>query len=358
MLRNLVFGAAAIAALILTGCDRGPVDAGHQARVVLEIQPPPSEADPGSFIATQAELVRARAVLEDAADSLGLAERWGLESGEAAVERLEAAVRSARMGESRLVELTVVRPDAEEAVEIANAVAEAFVDRRLAAEKRKVGAKLERLQRDLDLQREKLDESRRKMLEAMKKHGVVDLSLGASAAAPAPGGADAEVMRIRATLDALGRLRGEDKVRAAMELGVTRGLGDPGATLANYQEFKVARRQLESAGLGSGHPKVVAVEQELRRLQERLAYEVELGVEALETKLKVAEGVAEAAVREMERSGQARADALEAEMGSLVAKENFDMAKRVYVDRDARLEEVRRQSEESGVGVKIIQKAE
>lgn len=323
MMRVFCVGALAVALSFSMACGKrgeksGDSGSGHRARVVLEVNPPADEADAGMFVETQAQLATTRVVLVAAAQDLDLAERWGEPDLDGAVAKLEPMVKSARIGESKLIELVVEQPDADEATEIANAMARAFVDLLVRAEQQRSEARLERLQSDLDEQRTKLEESRQKMLDIMEKNGVIDIGL-----MPVGGQDDSdeakakELARLRASLGALDSLEGDDRIRAAIELGILRDSKAAGESFSRLQNIQLARHQLEDSGVGTQHPKVVALEAEIEVVRSRLLAQVDASERAVRTRLDVEQVATE--------SLPSRSGALEV----LRAREEYELEKAV-----------------------------
>jgi len=332
MMRVFGFGALAVALFFSMACgkrDSNGAGAGgdHRARVVLEVNPPADEADAGMFVETQAQLATARVVLVATAEDLDLAGRWGEADIDGAVAKLEPMVQSARIGESKLIELVVDRPDAGEATEIANAMARAFVDLLVRAEQQRSEARLERLQNDLDQQRAKLEESRQKMLDIMKEYDVIDLSLTPVEGQAGSDDAEArELARLRASLGALEELEDDDRIRAAIELGIMRDEKAAGDAFSQLQDIQLARHELEDAGVGTQHPKVVALEAEIEAVRSRLLAQVSASERAVRTRLDVEEATSE--------SVDSRSGALEV----LRAREEYEQEKAV-LQRSRRPEE-------------------
>ena len=283
------------AALLLGACEKDGA-AGHRAKVLLNVRS--AGENPEQFIATQAVLIKGQSVLEAAAEGLGLAERWGVTDAAAAAARLAPSVSAAPIERTSLIELAVRLPDAAEAAEIANAIAETFVTRVTESEALRANEQLEKLGKQIEEQQTAVDKKREAMLKLMEEHKIIDLSLnnppwgpGQQQGGLAPGLPKAEieaaVANLQTTIDALESLSGEQLIKAAMDLQLTQpelAVGYP-----EYQKLLVSKQTLLQSGLGSKHPRLVALEQQISSLRQMLLKAGESARDALRSQLELTE---------------------------------------------------------------------
>jgi len=316
----LLFGAALLAA----SCERRNAtssgDGEYRGRVVLEVRAPVENSE--IYIANQVELAKGRTVLEAAAEKLGLAKRWGEKDAAAAAAKLAPMVKTARVGESSLIELIVDRPKPAEAAEIADALAEAFVQWAGDEARAETEAVLEKLEQKIEDQQEKLQESRKRMLDLMEEHKIVDLD-------PPPAAnniARAELPQgLRTAILALERLKGDELIEAALDLGLQ------GPTLnTRYPEYRnlvLARTALLNSGLGSKHPKVVSIGRQIDQVQRMLIDAVVIAKDGLETQLEIAEKASAASERTAKEVAKEQRTEKEASLDYIDLKSEYEREK-------------------------------
>lgn len=234
------------------------------------------------FLRTQYEIIQSRPILYRVVENLNLAKRWGerykadktplLEAEAYAI--LRGAIRVDQYRDTSLISISAVRDNAEEAAEIANAVADVYKAHRL-------DAKMAEITRGLDAMRSELEAQRARVIKAEGEVERLRKELGISLIATGQ-----RVDKIR-----LQQLEG-DRISARVEMLTRKARldqlenlsGDELINAANYmvadQELATLRRQLTDTGvqlqtmlqsLGENHPDVRRVKAALTELERKLA---------------------------------------------------------------------------------------
>jgi hypothetical protein len=265
-------------------------------RVKLEVNPP-TAAVVGKWKETEFKIITASATLQAVVEKLALDREWNL-SASAALERLSGMVEVQEERDSDLLVIEIYSPDPSEASRLANAVADAYEERKKAQEKAKTATALAPHQAELEAQERRLDEKRAKMLAVMKKYDLKDpasfpnlssewrgeagkpaansdpLSAGKDGAARAYLdnllAEDGLARRIRQTEDRLQNAASEDLLDSA----------DASDLGSKYVEANQRLDSLLRSGLDARHPKVQAARAELDDLKQLLIAEAKQKLEA------------------------------------------------------------------------------
>ena len=128
-----------------------------------------------TWLETEFKIITSRETYNRVVRTKGLAKRWNLGNDEnAAVDKLSRMVETNEERGTDLIAIEVYSPKAEEAAELANAVAEAYEERRKDYEKGRSENAVNMLQMELDSQEKKVEEKRVNMLTLMKKYNIID----------------------------------------------------------------------------------------------------------------------------------------------------------------------------------------
>ena len=249
----------------------------------------------------------------------------------------------------------------------------AYRDRRVEEGQRRAATALDTLQNELEVQKDKLEESRVKMLDTMEKFNVVDLSLGSPAwlrgGQPDTGigrivmsakqrefEAEAEIQNLRTTIKALRELSGDELIKAAVNLGVQ----DPTLTqrYPEYQNLLLAKTQLLEGGLGAKHPKVVSVEKQIEMTQTMLLDAVDTTKKALGTQLAMAEQTYANSKETKERTEKESLRERRQSIDYIEAKKDYELNKEMLNNMQAQLAKERIDSRASQTPIVIHEQAE
>jgi hypothetical protein len=126
------------------------------------------------FFATQLEVITAPETLKQVAKKLGLAERWKVQSQDQAIRRLRKMVRATAATGSNLIRVTAQSQDRKEAAELAEEVANAYIERRKKLDQQRVDLVHVTLFQSRKGQELVVEKARTKMIEFVQQLGISD----------------------------------------------------------------------------------------------------------------------------------------------------------------------------------------
>lgn len=243
------------------------------------------------FFATQNRILASRSVARRAARSLGLdhdpdffgipleaRDGWTSRPIDEAAARLQSMLTVEPVQDTRLVNVQVTAGDPDRAATLANAVAEAYIEKTLEDRLGSTVRALEWLGEQLGTLQSELEESELALHRFKQEHNILSVSLEdrqnlIASEIDAFNTALTSARTRRITLNArLGRLRGAD----IDDPGVTDDSGR-GTSLRQMRERLLTKRgELERQRLnrGEGHPEVQALRSEVEQLTEQLSREL------------------------------------------------------------------------------------
>ncbi len=284
-------------------------------------------ADPGAplasarFVENQFDIISSKAVLGKVADTLDLPGRWGLGGREEAVLALEGMVAAEARRSTDMIDIAVRHGDPATAAELANAVADAYRERRrelFADRLAEVEAALGAQER---VQEEKVAAAHRRFIEAAELLGIsnIDPLYSRNGVADETGGlqgllekmqadvfaAETELRTAGSKVTTIAGLEGDSLIRMAAPMG----LGDPefAARHGQYKELQLEAIALRKAGLGERHPQREAVAEQLVAVRGFLlesAEELKAGLEQNLEIARLAHSELEAMYRKLQDSSQ------------------------------------------------------
>ncbi len=304
-----------------------------------------------TWLETEFKIITSRETLLHVVRGKALAKRWNLGNDDnAAVDRLSRMVETNEERGTDLITIEVYSPKMDEAAELANAVSDAYEERRKEYEKSKSEGAVNMLQSELDNQDKKVEEKRVAMLTIMKKYGIIDFNDASGAFHALTGGVrngmettyigqqatmaqyENEVGKLKAQLKALGEVADQDQL---IEIAASMGLDGPTLkeSLPKFHAAKIELAQLTDGGLGNKHPSVVAARGQVQNLKVDLTNAVEGLKKSLDTKVQIAE----AGLKSMqERNSESQTDLV----GEKARQSEYMMAKREYEQQFALLNEM------------------
>ncbi|MCW0218519.1 MAG: polysaccharide biosynthesis tyrosine autokinase [Prosthecobacter sp.] len=235
-------------------------------------------------------------------DKLELEKRWSLPNRQSALAKLRGNLDTQSSVRSDFVTITFYDQDPAMAAEIANAVSQSYMTRRVEVESKQKQEALDMLGKQIAEQEQLRDQARLKMQEARKKGGIVGEWFSNGSNSTTPGAnlrttednmvmtreqallqADLEVQSLSAEIDQLSKLDGDQLVARASGLKLENA--NVTGMLGELNSKQVAREGLVNAGRGRNHPDVLGVDSEIA-LQKKLILEaVEAHLAALQTRL-------------------------------------------------------------------------
>ncbi|HMO51375.1 MAG TPA: polysaccharide biosynthesis tyrosine autokinase [Kiritimatiellia bacterium] len=138
------------------------------------------------FLRTEFEVIQSRAILSQVLDRLNLQQRWsardenrgGLIPRNICMEILEKSVRVTQYRDTTLIEIQVYRDDAEEAMQIANEIAEVYRDYRQSLKRSEIRSSVQALENELLKQQQKVNEAEEELERIRSDLGVITLTRG------------------------------------------------------------------------------------------------------------------------------------------------------------------------------------
>lgn len=137
------------------------------------------------FLRTQYEIIRSKPILYEVINRLNLQEVWG-DDGEkipkgTAYKILQASLSVSQFRDTNLISLTASRKDPEEAMRIANELADVYRDQRLEMKQKEMTRALDALRRELETQQQKVAAAEQKVEQIRQDLDITVLSEGANA---------------------------------------------------------------------------------------------------------------------------------------------------------------------------------
>ncbi|MBP7950780.1 MAG: polysaccharide biosynthesis tyrosine autokinase [Verrucomicrobiales bacterium] len=258
----------------------------------------------GTWLETEFKIITSRETLLRVVKSQNLVKKWNLGNDEnLAVDRLAKKVEPQEERGTEMISIEVFSSNPQEAADLANAVADAYEERRKEYEKGRSSAAVDVLEMELDAQEKKAEEKRVAMLGIAKKHGIVDFNPVASTWTGVGGGVDTGAQAVfMTTMQDMTRLETET-LAFEEQLNAIKNLeGDPLLTVASqlnlegpnlkiflpkYHEFKLELESLMLNGLGNKHPKVLTLRKQIEETQKMLASEIEGLKKSLDAKITI-----------------------------------------------------------------------
>lgn len=278
------------------------------------------------FLKTEFEVIQSRTILSSVLDRLNLQQRWssrednkgGMIPRNICMDILEQSVRVNQYRDTSMIEIMVFRDDPDEAMQIANEIAEVYRDYRQSSKRGEIRASVQALENELLKQQQKVNEAEEDLERIRQESGVVTFNRGMRIDNLRLQQMEAD--RIAARVDMLTRKARVDQLDAL----VGEELMNASAYMVNDQSLLNLRRQLVDAEvqlklmmetMGANHP-------EVRRTQ--------AGVNELKTKLEDALNGLKAGVLADYEVARTRFEALDAELAE-VRKEDIQAQAEKYL---------------------------
>ncbi len=236
-----------------------------------------------NFLETQFKIITSRETLLRVVNQKNLKTRWDMTEDDA-VSKLSRMIETEEERGTEIMNIEVYSTKWDEAAELANAVREAYEQRRRETEQERVSRIVKVLDNRLNSQEDEVEAARVEMMTLMKQYGIVDMSIMTGRGiTPHIGTSDdsyqqskrselemqMEVGTLKAQLKNLQALTGEKLIESAMQLGIKDDTIMNFA--AKYKTDKVEYQRLTHSGFGKRHPKVVGlfmqIEEEKRILE-------------------------------------------------------------------------------------------
>ncbi len=303
-----------------------------------------------TFLETEFKKITARETLMRVVRSMNLAKVWNLDNEQQAVDKLTRMVEPAEERGTEIIAIEVYSTKPKEAADLANAVADAYEERRKEQEKKRNEDAVNMLQMELESQERKVEEKRIAMLNIMKKYDIVDLSGIAGVFHSLTGNVDngqtedyksmvlsttkmeQEVATMEAQLNVLKKLEGDQLIEQASTMNIE-GLSIK-EFWPKFQNAKLELESLKANGLGNKHPTVMGLRSQVAGLQTILADAVEGVKKSLDSRIDIAK----AGLKKVQEMKDGQQSSL---VGDKARHSEYLMAKKEYEQQFALLNEMR-----------------
>lgn len=273
----------------------------------------------GQWLETEFKIITARETMLRVVRKLGLAKKWNLGTDEnTAIAKLTGMVETSEERGTDIISIEVYSPKPDEAAELANAVADAYEDRRKETEKGRSESAINMLAMELDDQRKQVDSKRIEMIRLMKQFGIIDFS-GMSGWVGAENNVSnsdqptyiqarqhqedfrREVTNLELQLNALLAIKDRDRlIEYAGTLNIE-GMSIK-ETLPKFRAMQLEVGFLKDGGLGDKHPRVIAARGQVESMGKQLTQAVESFKDTIRTRIDIAK----ASLKALETSTEAK----------------------------------------------------
>lgn len=305
----LVFATAAIITYIMPRKYRGRVEMKIE-RLQTKVQVFQRSTDdfmaPSDVvIKNEFESITKPETLYPVVDKLDLQKRWAMPNRQATLGKLRGNLDTQSSVRSDFVVIEYFDQEPAVAAEIANAVAQSYMTRRVEVESKQKQEALAMLGKQIEEQERLRDLARVKMQEAKKKGGIVGEWFTSGTNSTAPGAnlrttgdsmvvtreqalltADMEVQSLTAEIEELSKLDGDELVARASGLKLENT--NVSSMMADLQKLQVTREGLVNAGLGRKHRDVVGVDSQIALSKKLILEAVKSHLAALQTRMESA----------------------------------------------------------------------
>jgi polysaccharide biosynthesis transport protein len=268
----------------------------YRAWVTLEVSPPAVEvmdeerervSSPNSWelVATQVALLRSRSLAERVAQDLNLASNPDfVEQVGDASSRLRAAAGRVHAGlnvdvpkEGRVIEFSYVSESPQLAAQIANAIAEAFINSNLQRRYEASAYARNFLQRQIARTRTDLERSERQLVSYAQAQGIINTGTG-EGGSPSGDGASLQGASLVALNQALAdatarRIAAEGAYRQARSTGATAEVNESTQALRQSRAALEAEYQQKRATMKPEHPEMLSLRSQIDELGRQISSE-------------------------------------------------------------------------------------
>lgn len=311
----LVFAAAAVITYIMPRKYRGLVEMKIE-RMQTKVQVFQRNADdfmaPSDVVVkNEFESITKPETLYPVVDKLDLQKRWSLPNRQSALARLRGNLDTQSSVRSDFVTIEFYDQDPAVAAEVANAVSQSYMTRRVEVESKQKSEALAMLAKQIEEQEQLRDLARQKMQDARKKGGIVGEWFSNGMSSTTPGAnlrttedsmvvtreqallqAELEVQSLTAEIAELSKLEGDELVARASGLKLENS--NITGMLAELNTKQVGREGLVNAGRGRKHPDIIGIDSEITLQKKLILDAVKAHVAALQTRLESASARREA----------------------------------------------------------------
>jgi polysaccharide biosynthesis transport protein len=305
------------------------------------------------FIPTQFSIIRQKEILYPVIEGLRLEQKWGFRNKDMAYRKLQDMIRLNEVRNTELISISVLSTDKNEAMEIANAIAEEYRRKRVLDQTQWANKSLSQLEDEVQKQRKRVDDLQAEMVRIARESNVIDLNPNS-----VEEGMQAEstvlmtveqqvaterlrVASLRAKYEQLSNMTDEQIMRSIATLEI------PDNTIAQtlplYQESSSEEARLLNSGLGPNHPTVRSLRAKKDVMQTQLRDQISVLRGTLEANLKIAEDSLASLEKRLDEARTYQQQTKEKSSSYYQAKNNYVQNKRVLEAVETRLSTERMQ---------------
>ncbi len=269
---------------------------------------------------------------------LDLTTDWNKTEDEA-LKKLEEMVDVEQTRGTEIVDVIVWSPKARESADIANAIRDAYRERRIEQESDRIQRLTTQVEQEMKSQREEVAKAQSDMIALAKKYQIVDTMTPdtnriSGLVSPTDMIYDRllsdslttqkEVDMIRTQLNSLMKLDGQELIKGALGLGVKDQTIE--GMYPKYQEALLEKQRFETLGFGRRHPKILGFTQNIIMIQSQLTDAVKSYQATLGVKLRDAERMLEMTLNKTDNSKEKALDDRNGRIEYTAAKSNLERA--------------------------------
>lgn len=249
------------------------------------------------FLTTQFEIIQRKEILYPVIEALDLEKKWGLGNKEQTYFKLKRMIDVRELRNTELISITVYDTDSKEAAEIANRIADGYVERRKSEQNTTLSGGLSQLQDEVAKQRTRVEGLRANRDRIREQLGIQDMSPDST-----EDGALLSEQTLRSTDEAATTMRNElavmenhyEQVRKLSDDQLIRSgptlLQPPDPIISQllplYNQAETDLARMLNGGLGPNHPSIKALVAQKNTLKDQLNKQITALRTALEEGIK------------------------------------------------------------------------
>lgn len=256
-----------------------------------------------TFLPTEFKVITSKETLSGVIKKMNLVDKWKVANVDEAFEKLERMVEADEERGTDLIRIEVLSTDKVEAKDLANEIANAYIERRNKIEQDRVDLAFQTLTATRKGQEQAVERARNHMLEIVQQEQIVDLDLGVPwmRSSETNGGANSlyqsaqhmslqkksEISDYKAQLKSIEDKEGDALISAAALLGlVDQKLN---TVYIQYNQDQTQLSEMKQLGVGPNHPQMQALLARLETQKTQLENEVKLLRNNLKERVKMTE---------------------------------------------------------------------
>jgi len=296
------------------------------------------------FLTTQFEIIQRKEILYPVIEALDLEKKWGLGNKEQTYFKLKRMIDVRELRNTELISITVYDTDSKEAAQIANRIADGYVERRTSEQNATLSGGLTQLQEEVSKQRRRVEDLRVNRDRIREQLGIQDMSPDST-----EDGALLSEQTLRSTDETATTVRNElavmenhyEQVRKLSDDQLIRSgptlLQPPDPIISQllplYNQAETDLARMLNGGLGPNHPTIKSLVAQKNKLKEQLNAQItalrtalEEGIKAKQSSLAGLEAQLKSRRDEQQKLKTEAASYYEAKNAYIQARKVFDAA--------------------------------